>query len=351
MTESSIIKQMIEKNSEGSFFIFIGLGDSIDQNKKIVNNCIRFQEKNDAFFFLISSDEESDAYYTDIIADFDIYKPELDESESNLTDLAIYVFDILKNADSNKSAMKKMNFIKFRHPEVLLCSVLLAVKDRTSNDAIKSPVSVIRGSLSSSKVLKSLKDVQEELGSKKRKPSEFVRIALLEEIKGHQFFFAPVGIDEASNIDGKSLFIRNILELLRLMNIDPKIAVLSGGRSSDLGRDAHVDDTINQTTAIVKNFRDKIPNLDIKNSQILIEKTIDEKSNFILAPDGISGNLIYRTLVHLGGGQAFGALYSGFYLKYGLTLIDCSRNGKDKEIYGSMVLAKFFSTLRKDVKK
>jgi predicted methyltransferase MtxX (methanogen marker protein 4) len=40
--------------------------------------------------------------------------------------------------------------------------------------------------------------------------------------------------------------------------------------------------------------------------EILIEEAIGA-GGMILAPDGISGNLVFRTLVHLGGGHAHGA--------------------------------------------
>jgi predicted methyltransferase MtxX (methanogen marker protein 4) len=40
--------------------------------------------------------------------------------------------------------------------------------------------------------------------------------------------------------------------------------------------------------------------------EILIEDAVGT-SGMILAPDGIAGNLIFRTLVFLGGGSAYGA--------------------------------------------
>jgi len=46
--------------------------------------------------------------------------------------------------------------------------------------------------------------------------------------------------------------------------------------------------------------------IDAKNYSILIEDAIGG-ANFIVAPDGISGNLIFRTLVFLGGGHGYGA--------------------------------------------
>ena len=75
--------------------------------------------------------------------------------------------------------------------------------------------------------------------------------------------------------------------------------------------------------------------MEINHDEILIEKAIDDKSNLIIAPNGISGNLIYRTLVHLGGGKAYGAIY----MDIGHIIIDTSRVGVFSEIYGGFILA------------
>ena len=82
-------------------------------------------------------------------------------------------------------------------------------------------------------------------------------------------------------------------------------------------------------------MKEKYVNITITHDEILIEKAIENKSNLIIAPDGISGNLIYRTLVHLGGGKAYGAIYMG--LKH--TIIDTSRVGDISEIHGALLLA------------
>jgi len=66
-----------------------------------------------------------------------------------------------------------------------------------------------------------------------------------------------------------------------------------------------------------------------------LTRQLINKSNLIIAPDGISGNLIYRTLVHLGGGKAYGAIYMGI----DKTIIDTSRVGNHSEFYGALVLA------------
>jgi len=45
--------------------------------------------------------------------------------------------------------------------------------------------------------------------------------------------------------------------------------------------------------------------------------------------------LIYRTLVHLGGGKAYGAIYMGLKKN----IIDTSRVGEISEIQGALLLA------------
>ncbi|MFW9881416.1 MAG: hypothetical protein ACFFG0_50775, partial [Candidatus Thorarchaeota archaeon] len=92
---------------------------------------------------------------------------------------------------------------------------------------------VIRGSLSSSKFLENLK--------KQLKTDLINRLALLETVDGHQFFYGPVGIDECNNVEEKIEFLENAIKELKLLNIKPNISVLSGGRLGDVGRDKNID--------------------------------------------------------------------------------------------------------------
>lgn len=186
---------------------------------------------------------------------------------------------------------------------------------------------VVRGSLGSSKFLQSLKTFLNI--------SEVARLALLETYKGQQFFFGPVGIDECNNIKNKKIFLQKALKILEILNLKPKISILSGGRVGDLGRNPDVDKTINEAKELVDYFKLEHPKMEINHTEILIEKAINDKSNLILAPNGISGNLIYRTLVHLGGGKAYGAIY----IDIGHIIIDTSRVGDFSEIYGGFILA------------
>ncbi|MFX0019775.1 MAG: methanogenesis marker protein Mmp4/MtxX [Promethearchaeota archaeon] len=219
----------------------------------------------------------------------------------------------------NESITSKFNFdlIKSSEPEKDIINYL---KENTIN-------AVIRGNLSSNKFLMHLKHILNI--------SEINRLALLESFDGEQFFFGPVGIDECNNFQKKINFIENAIVLFQSLDVEPRIGILSGGRLSDIGRDEYVDESINIAKQVETYLKDKYPKLTIKHHEILIEASLKKKSNLIIAPDGISGNLIYRTLVHLGGGKAYGAIYMGL----NSTIIDTSRVGKISEIEGALILS------------
>ncbi len=235
----------------------------------------------------------------------------------------VYIFGNLNFINSllEKTPKKYMNsrlyFIECQTPERVILNSLI---DNTIQ-------SIVRGSMSSNKFLNSLK---KELNVKKTN-----RLALLETINGQQFFFGPVGIDECNSFENQIKYLDLAIKKLQEFDIIPKVSILSGGRTSDTGRDSKVDKTIQDADKIVELLKKKFTNLKISHDEILIEKAIESKSNLIIAPDGISGNLIYRTLVHLGGGKAYGAIYMGL----GNTIIDTSRVGDFSEIQGALLLA------------
>ena len=194
--------------------------------------------------------------------------------------------------------------------------------------------SVVRGNLSSTKFLLGLQSILNI--------QEINRLALLETFTGYQFFFGPVGIDECNGLDSKILFVNKAIKEIRALNLEPKVNILSGGRIGDIGRNLIVDSSIEEAQKVVEYFRGKYSSLIIKHSEILIENAIAEKTNLIIAPDGISGNLIYRTLVHLGGGKAYGAIY----MDIDCAIVDTSRVGDISEIRGALILAQSLSYIR-----
>ena len=265
--------------------IGVGLGDSEYHNQKILTASLKFSKKFNSAVSLFGK-----KHFLKIL---------LERFAKNIIDSPV-------------------KLIECQEPEKSIIEFL-------ENNSIHA---IVRGSLGSTKFIKNLK-IKFEI-------EEISRLALLETLKEHQFFYGPVGIDECNNLENKLQFLELGLKELQKLEIMPKISILSGGRLGDIGRDPNVDKTIQDAVKIIELMKKKYPNLQISHEEILIEKAIDSKSNFIMAPDGISGNLIYRTLVHLGGGKAYGAIYMGDIPK---TIIDTSRVGNLSEIYGGLILA------------
>ncbi len=183
----------------------------------------------------------------------------------------------------------------------------------------------VRGGLSASTFLKHVKAIFNV--------AKVLRVALLEDKSGHQFMFAPVGIDEGEGVDEKVSLAAGAADFLRKINLTPKIAVVSGGRLSDSGRSPKVDKSIREAEEAVARLKEK--GYDAEHYQILIEDAVADKRNIIVAPDGISGNLIYRTLIHLGLGKSYGAVY----LNVPKPIIDTSRAAPPNEYAGAVIMA------------
>lgn len=166
----------------------------------------------------------------------------------------------------------------------------------------------VRGSLDASRIMTVLKD----------KYKEFYRASFIE-VDGHKFFLAPVGIDEGDSLEQKLQIIDLAAQFMSKMEIKPKIAILSGGRAQDVGRSSKIDKSIAQGELLTEIIRNKYP---VQHYFILIEEAIRDNSNFILAPDGITGNLIFRSLVLSGCGKSHGAVTLGT----DVILVDTSRS-------------------------
>ena len=219
-----------------------------------------------------------------------------------------------ENADKIEDVANNINFCNV---EVFYNSTkIISSLKKGSIDAI------VRGTLPSSDFFKEVKN--------KFNVDKIYRIGLLGTYDKRYFFFAPLGIDEGEDLKEKEMFIEYAKDLLKQFKVEPKISVLSGGRSKDMGRSKLVDKSIIEAEALAKKY-------GVKHAQILIENAIID-SNFILAPDGISGNLIYRTLIHLGGGSSHGALYYPLAINNTI-IVDTSRAAPKEEYISSIALA------------
>jgi len=154
----------------------------------------------------------------------------------------------------------------------------------------------VRGDMSSSKLLPILKA---RMGVR-----ELERLVLLEPLRNKLVFMAPVGIDEGWSVDEKYDTVVKSVVLMKKLGSGTKVAVMSGGRKEDVGR----NDTVDKSIRDAKDLVDRLTaaGYDAYDAQILIEDAISD-ADLIVAPDGISGNLIFRVLHFIGEAKALGA--------------------------------------------
>lgn len=175
---------------------------------------------------------------------------------------------------------------------------------------------VVRGSLGANSTLRSLKRI---MGLKK-----ILRVSLLKTPAGRFFFFAPVGVDEGWTVPDKVELGEAGVSLIRRFGVEPRVGVLSGGRLDDRGRSPIVDKTMDDAEAVAGALRDK--GIDARHATILFEDAVNEYE-YILAPDGICGNLMFRALCLVGCGEGYGAPLVGTDIVY----VDTSRAGSGYE--------------------
>lgn len=200
----------------------------------------------------------------------------------------------------------KLSVIISPDPEAELINVLKAGKVD----------GVVRGSLSASNTLKSLK---ETMGLKK-----VMRVSLLKTPEAQFFFFAPVGVDEGWTVDDKVELGVLGAQLMRKFGIEPDIGILSGGRTGDRGRSPRVDKTLDDAEEVARRLN--ATGIKAAHAQILLEDAVREH-NYVIGPDGISGNLIFRALCLVGCGEGYGAPLVGTDIVY----VDTSRAGSGYE--------------------
>ena len=186
----------------------------------------------------------------------------------------------------------------------------------------------IRGSLNASGIL----------GRVREKYPEMSRASLLK-IKGHKFLLAPVGIDEGDTREQKLQIVGHGAEFLKKMGLKPKVGILSGGRPQDRGRSLKIDVSLDEAEELTRIIMDKYP---VKHYFILIEDALADGANLILAPDGICGNLIFRSLVLVGSGKSFGAVTLGIDEIF----IDTSRSQNKEGYTRALKLAAYLVKLR-----
>ena len=128
------------------------------------------------------------------------------------------------------------------------------------------------------------------------------RLALLE-VSGWAFLLGPVGIDEGETAADRLELLLGGAGFLRGLGREPRGAVLSGGRVEDRGRCERVDRSLLEGELIAAQAREA--GLLAEHRGILIESCRGD--DIVIAPEGVSGNLIFRTLLLLCGASSYGA--------------------------------------------
>lgn len=154
----------------------------------------------------------------------------------------------------------------------------------------------VRGTMSSAKILGELRI---EFGLK-----EIMRTAVLEDSKGKPFLLTPVGIDEGVDMDSRLRLVLSSLSYFSAAGWRLEVAVLSKGRQEDRGRSKEIETSLDEGERLVQRL--KKDGLKVEHRTILLEDAV-AKADLVVAPDGISGNLIFRAMHFVGGGKAYGA--------------------------------------------
>jgi len=133
---------------------------------------------------------------------------------------------------------------------------------------------------------------------------EIMRVVVLGDPAGKPLLLAPVGIDEGKDMMARLEIVRSAVVYFSPMGWSPSIGVLSKGRIDDIGRGDDIRTSLADGEKIVQKLRGD--GLDATHYSILVEEAA-RACDMVVAPDGVSGNLMFRTLHFLGGWKAYGA--------------------------------------------
>jgi putative methanogen marker protein 4 len=172
----------------------------------------------------------------------------------------------------------------------------------------------VRGTLSSSAVLTELK--------RAFSLPEVLRVAVLEDHGGRPFLLAPVGIDEGMDMQSRLTLARATVKYFEPTGWSIRTGVLSKGRTEDASRGEAIRRSLDEGEQIAAAIR--ADGGAASHYSILIEDAVKE-CDLVLAPDGVSGNLMFRTLHFVGGGRAYGAPV----VNMDRVFVDTSRGKKD----------------------
>ena len=154
----------------------------------------------------------------------------------------------------------------------------------------------VRGTLSSSETLLELKRVFHL--------DAVMRTVVLEDSSSKPFLLTPVGIDEGGSFDSRLSLVQHTISYFSSAGWELKIGILSRGRLEDKNRGYEIKTSLEDGDRMAEVLAGE--GHDSKHFSILVEDAVRE-SELVVAPDGVAGNLMFRTLHFVGGRKAYGA--------------------------------------------
>lgn len=179
----------------------------------------------------------------------------------------------------------------FDHSKVTSDVVLMEADELIESLKEGKIQAAVRGGLPAREVLDKLK--------KSFSISKLMR-AVLMEVDGRPIWFLPVGIDEGGSVEDKDRMIWWLVS----WGFEGKVGVLSKGRLSDGCRGDEIARSLEQGNELVSRLgKEKIK---AAHYGILLEEAVKEV-DAIVCPDGVTGNIIFRSLHLVARCRSFGA--------------------------------------------
>lgn len=154
----------------------------------------------------------------------------------------------------------------------------------------------VRGTLSSAEVLREMKALTST--------GMVMRAAVMSHANGRPFMLTPVGIDEGNGLEQRLELARRTMTYFAPTGWQIEVGVLSKGRLEDSDRGEEIRRSLEDGEAIEQALAAE--GIAVRHYSILVEDAVRER-DLILAPDGVAGNLMFRTLHFLGAGSSYGA--------------------------------------------
>jgi predicted methyltransferase MtxX (methanogen marker protein 4) len=165
------------------------------------------------------------------------------------------------------------------------------------------------------------------------------RAALLVLEGARAVMLTPVGIDEGQGMEDRWDLLLGSSVLLSSIGIAPRVRVMSKGRPEDTDRGEAIARAQAECDAL--RSRALAEGIEAECVGILVERAMSS-GNVVIAPDGVSGNLIFRSLHYVAGMQSWGAIALGLLPR---VFVDTSRDKAD--LSGAVRLARALARVRR----